>query len=65
MTSSLLLLCVDLSIPEDEVAAFPQLFAQVGVSCPVLQRPLLGAGGPSRDRGANLGDVHGILPVDQ
>lgn len=34
----------DLPIPEDKVAAFPQLFAQVGGSSPVLQSPLLGAG---------------------
>lgn len=34
----------DLPIPEDEVAAFPQLFTQVGGSRPVLQSPLLGAG---------------------
>lgn len=58
----------NLSLPEDEVAAFPQLFAQVGGSCPVLHGPLLGAGRYSKLWWATVGwqsHVHRILPVDQ
>ena len=58
----------ELLIPEHKVAAFPQLFAQVRVSRPVLDSPLLGTGRASRARWATLGrhsHVHRILPVDQ
>lgn len=57
----------DVSVPEDKVAAFPQLFAQIGGSRPVLQDPFLGAGWGSRAWRATLrrqSHVHRILPVD-
>lgn len=54
-----------LSIPEDKVTVFPQLFAKVGGSSMVLQSPLLGVRWRSIARWEALGHVHGILPVDQ
>lgn len=62
----LTLWCVHLTIPEHQVAAFPQLLPQVGGAGPVEQGSLFGAArlNATGRVGAHT-HIHGILPVYQ
>lgn len=54
------------SLPERQVAALPQLLAQVGAAGPVEQGPFLDAARFNRARGLRgHAHVHGVLPVHQ